>query len=75
VRLHNTGAADTPIIEDLRALDLRFAAPGTGDIHLHQVNGSSHNRLEEDYLPIEEDVGPGDVFSLMHYKMKGVKAL
>jgi alpha-galactosidase len=39
VRLHNTGTADTPILEKVRSLDLELEPPGTEDILLHQAGG------------------------------------
>ncbi|MBN1421365.1 MAG: alpha-galactosidase [Planctomycetes bacterium] len=39
VYLKNGGAADTPIIEDLRAIDLRWRRDATGDFVLHHHRG------------------------------------
>jgi alpha-galactosidase len=71
LRLRNTGTIDTPIIEDLRALDLGFDAPGSGDILLHQARSSVWTHLAEDFLPSEDKVAPGGVFRMVHYEMKG----
>jgi alpha-galactosidase len=71
VRLRNTGSADTPILENLRALDLGFDLPGSGDILLHQASGSVVSHLAEDFMPLEARVATGGAFSLVHYEMKG----
>jgi alpha-galactosidase len=70
LRLRNTGSGDTPIIENLRALDLGFDASGSDDILLHQASGSAMNHLLEDFLPVEDKVAPGGAFTLVHYEMK-----
>ncbi len=40
VHLENTGTKDTPIIEDLRALDARLERNGEGEFVLHHAKGS-----------------------------------
>ena len=42
VRFENTGDSDTPVIEDVRALDLSFKAPLAGPpYYLHRTNGAA----------------------------------
>lgn len=41
LRFRNTGAADTPILEDVQALDLGWASGGEGGV-LHRSRGSRH---------------------------------
>jgi alpha-galactosidase len=76
VRLRNGGAADTPIIEDLRSLDLGVDVPGRGDVVLHQAGGglaSPGNLSAEDFLLKEDKVGPGRKFQMVHYVTKDGK--
>jgi len=70
LRLRNTGTADTPIIENLRALDLGFDASGSDRILLHQASGSSANHLAADFLPTKDKVESGEAFTMVHYEMK-----
>ncbi len=70
LRLRNTGDSDTPIIENLRALDLEFDAPGSNNILLHQAAGSAGTHLAEDFLPVEDQVAPGKAFTMVHFEMK-----
>jgi alpha-galactosidase len=61
LRLRNTGAADTPILENLLPLDLKIAAP-KGDITLHRSHGSTCQPT--DFLPIDERVAPSKEVTL-----------
>ena len=40
LRLRNTGTHDTPIIENILPLDLKFTPAGTGKIVMHYAHGS-----------------------------------
>lgn len=51
LRLRNTGSADTPMIENIRPLDLRVTAPSKGDVILHHAHGSTCEPT--DFLPID----------------------
>jgi alpha-galactosidase len=73
VRLRNTGSVDTPILENLRALDLGFHPSGSGAILLHQASGSIVSHLAEDFMPLEARVAPGGAFTMVHYDMKGAE--
>ena len=53
----NTGAADTPILEDLRALDTTFPRSGNGEFLLHHFVGSPC--AANDYQPLETTLAPG----------------
>jgi len=55
VRLRNGGTADTPILEDILALDLEVTLPDDGDAELHRACGSTS--AETDFLPIRTPVG------------------
>lgn len=48
----NDGSQDTPIIEDIKALDLSFDAPSQGDIIFRHSKGSTC--VVDDFLPIDE---------------------
>ena len=53
----NTGKADTPILEDIRALDTRFHSAGSGEFLLHHNVGSP--ATARDFAPLETPLGPG----------------
>jgi len=52
----NTGTADTPIIENIQALDVRIERGDTGEFLLHHAVGSPANG--KDYSPIETRLEP-----------------
>jgi alpha-galactosidase len=53
----NTGAADTPIIENIRALDVKLTCGAQGEFLLHHNVGSPADG--NDYGPLETPLGPG----------------
>ncbi len=57
----NTGASDTPMIEDIRPLDMRIAAPA-GQVTLHHSNGSTC--ASTDFLPVDQSINPGSEINL-----------
>src|SRR5271157_1922559 len=57
LRLRNTGAADTAVVEKILPLDLRFTAPGTGKILMHYARGCLGSMA--DYQPIDKEVASG----------------
>jgi alpha-galactosidase len=57
VYVKNTGSADTPIIADLRALDLSFQRPSRGEFVLHHFRGSPCTA--NDFEPFELTLKPG----------------
>lgn len=71
LRLRNTGSSDTPIIEDIRPLDLRFTVPGGSDLILHSAHGSSAK--SDDFLPITKILSTQESYSAEHYVMQGGK--
>ena len=62
VWLRNTGTADTPLIENIRAMDLQVAAPPGGDIVLHHSHGSTATAT--DFLPIDDTMAPNTEIKL-----------
>src|SRR5512137_585902 len=59
LRLKNTGKADTPIIDTLRACAVSFpgfAAPASGPVTLYRARGS--NAARSDFGPIEDPLAP-----------------
>jgi alpha-galactosidase len=62
MRFHNSGAKDTPILENIRALDLRIATPPKGDIILHHSNGSTCDST--DFIPLDTTVAPSAELNL-----------
>ena len=70
LRLRNTGSRDTPIIEKILPLDLKFEAGSSGKVVLHYARGSMGR--PEDYLPIDQEVASGAEFNLAHYVLDGV---
>ena len=60
VRLKNDGPADTPIIENLMACDIRFPAFGDGPVTIYRALGSSADRT--DFAPVQDVLSaPGAV--------------
>ncbi len=53
----NTGAADTPIIENIQALDMKVTRGVQGEFLLHHNVGSPADG--NDYGPLETPLGPG----------------
>jgi len=56
--LRNDGAADTPIIESIQALDTRLERGGDGEFILHHQTGSPYTPT--DYQPFATRLGPGE---------------
>jgi alpha-galactosidase len=61
LRLKNGGTADTPILDDIRPLDVSFRVP-SGDVVLHHSYGSAQEVT--DYLPRDSVIPPGRVVTL-----------
>lgn len=55
IYLENTGATDTPIIENINALDARLERNGDGEFVLHHTKGSS--TVINDYEPYATTLG------------------
>ena len=55
VYLKNAGTTETPLIEDLRALDVELRRGGVGSFVLHHAIGSPANG--NDYGPLETPLG------------------
>jgi alpha-galactosidase len=53
----NTGTADSPILENVQALDARWERAGEGEFLLHHAVGSQANK--SDYGPLATPLGPG----------------
>jgi alpha-galactosidase len=68
LRLRHTGHADTPIIENLLPLDLRFAVPGNGNPVFHSAHGSSAK--PDDFLPIRKVLTAREAYTSKHYFMQ-----
>jgi alpha-galactosidase len=62
LHFENTGSADTPILEAIQALDMRFERGATGEFLLHHNVGSPTTR--SDYAPIETPLPPGAIMRL-----------
>jgi len=58
----NEGADDTPIIENIQALDTVLTREGDGEFVLHRALGSSASRT--DFAPVDEVMGPNSKVSL-----------
>jgi len=52
----NTGTGDTPILQDIKAVDTRLKRDGGGEFVLHHFQGSS--ATPTDYAPIKTVLGP-----------------
>lgn len=54
--LKNTGSADSPILENIQALDMRIVRGGQGEFLLHHNVGSP--AVPNDYQPLQTVLGP-----------------
>ena len=63
--LRNTGAADTPLVENLQALDVSLPSPEHGAYLLHHAVGSQPSA--QDYGPRETRLDPGTSLRLGTY--------
>lgn len=61
VYFRNTGTSDTPIIENIRAMDMQVDAPAEGDIIFHHSHGST---AAIDFMPIDDPMAPKSEFHL-----------
>jgi len=62
----NTGTADTPILEQVQALDAEFGpADDRASFHLHYAEGS-HEKIT-DFQPLEKALRPGESFRLSSF--------
>ncbi len=63
--LENAGSADTPVIEDIQALDLAFAEPLGGDAayRLHRTNGAPSNPTDFEPRVVSIDEGAIETLS------------
>ncbi len=59
VHFKNTGTADTPILENIEALDLGLARTGQEEFLLHHGQGARSK--PDDYAPMETRLDPGTV--------------
>ena len=57
LRFHNGGTADTPILQDIRPLDVRVAVPNGSDVVLHHSQGSTCQST--DFQPLTKPVAAG----------------
>lgn len=57
VYFKNTGEADTPVLEDIRVLDVSLQRPGRGEFLLHHFVGSPCRA--DDFAPLETVLRPG----------------
>jgi alpha-galactosidase len=62
LRFTNAGTKDTPILEDVRALDLSVTRPADGEFVLHHAHGSTADAT--DFLPIDHPLVPGSSLTL-----------
>jgi len=66
IHFKNAGNADTPILEQVLALDADFGPfPSDGPFQLHFAEGS-HEKIT-DFQPMEKSLGPGDRFKLSSF--------
>jgi alpha-galactosidase len=78
LRIRNTGAADTPMLEGILPLDFEFDPPGAGEVVFHHVLGSASRTVQDgeggmsrDFSPVAKPLSPGTAISLVHYVMNG----
>ncbi len=59
VYFRNGGRTETPMLEEVRALDYRVEKPSGGAFRLHHVRGSQAK--EDDFEPLETGLGPNEL--------------
>jgi alpha-galactosidase len=64
--LHNAGAQDTPILENILPLDAEIGLPTRDSVIFHHVHGSAIG-WEGDYVPVDKGLTPGSADELAHY--------
>jgi alpha-galactosidase len=62
LRFANAGAQDTPILEDVHALDLKATRSAQGEFVLHYAHGSTAGPT--DFLPVERPLLPNSALTL-----------
>ena len=62
LRFTNYGSEDTPILENIRALDTNVSIPETSQVTLHHSHGSSCTAT--DFLPMDEKIYPHQSITL-----------
>lgn len=62
VYLKNTGAANSPIIQDIRSLNANFSPSSAGDSTLYYADGS--DAAITDFQPRQQSIGTSSVFTL-----------
>ena len=80
LRIRNTGAADTPMLESILPLDFEFDPPGAEEVVFHHVLGSASRTVQDgeggmsrDFSPAAKPLSPGAAISLVHYVMDGYR--
>ena len=61
----NTGASDTPIIEDIQPLDAMLAGTEEDNCRVHHAKGS--DARIDDFAPLETELSPAGEFRLMSF--------
>jgi alpha-galactosidase len=64
--LHNAGAQDTPILEDVLPLDAEIGLSALDSVIFHYVHGSAIG-WEGDYVPVDKGLAPGSAVEVAHY--------
>ena len=76
LRMQNTGRRDTPLIEQIRPMNLRVASASTEPVTLHYVLGSAFRQVSSgdqeeglagDFAPRDESFSPGRQTQFSHY--------
>ena len=62
LRFENTGTADTPILENVQALDMLLSAAAKQRVVLDQINGDDCS--ERSFAPVERELKPGQQVAL-----------
>src|ERR1035438_8682484 len=62
LRFENAGAADTPILEKVQALDALLSADAKQSVVLDQINGDDCS--ERSFAPVERELKPGEQVAL-----------
>jgi alpha-galactosidase len=59
----NTGAKDTPLLENIQAIDANFVRDGEGEFTLHSIKGDVTNT--ESYMPLTRTLEPKGLYHFL----------
>ena len=75
LRIRNTGSSDSPLLENIRPLDIAFDAPGGAPVVFHHALGSAprdgYKGMARDYEHRARELASGQPVEIVHYVLRG----